>query len=369
MTPRLLLLPLVALVAAGAVPADAAASRLDAGHPRTSWTAQLAGGDACESAVESCHVQQLAVATRPGSLVTVELAEPSLVLEVRDRDGTVVARDGARAGDRVTSPGAESEQDADDGPDVTFEQRTATAAYSVRVSAPYGALDRPARATVTARLGGKGLDRDPQCDRAVVAPVVALDAGAPLAAHVRVVVPPDLVRDVRAAAPVAVDAYRGIGVALRLSYDITPLPAGVADAAELRAWARARYGGRRPAGADAVYVANDVFGGGQADCLAGTLHPELGFSVGQVHYSPENAVPGGTGTVSAGAILAHEVGHSFGGHHEHGTCVEGAAAQPAAGTSLESRGPCTIMTPFALTLGRTFGALERGTIRSVLLRR
>lgn len=370
MTRRLLLLPLLALLAVDAVPADAAGSRLDPSRPRTTWSAELRTGSACADPVEACHVQDLAVTVRPpGSLVTVELDDPNVVLEVFDASGTLVARDNQRTTDPVDGPSEGTETDADAGADVTFEQRPRSATYRVRVSWLLGGLGDPQTLAVTARLGGRALDRDPVCDDAVVVPSTALAGDGVLAAHVRVVVPPELADDMRAAAPVAVEAYRRIGVALRLSYDVTPLPAGVNRADELRGWARARYGGRRPAGVDAVYVANDVFGGGQADCLAGTLHPEQGFSVGQVHYSPENTVPGGVGTVSAGVILAHEVGHSFGGHHEQGNCAEGAPAQAEHGTSPESRGPCTIMSPAALTLGRTFGTLEGATIRSVLARR
>lgn len=367
---RLLLLPLLALLAVDAVPADAAGSRLDPSRSRTTWSADMRSGAVCADPLEACHVQDLAVTVRsPGSLVTVELDDANAVLEVFDASGALIARDNRRPTDPVAGPSEETETDEDAGADVTFEQRARRATYRVRVSSAFGGLADPQSLPVTARLGGRGLDRDPLCDDPVVVPAVAGSGDGVLAAHVRVVVPPELVDDMRAAAPVAVEAYRGIGVALRLSYDVTPLPPGVRQADELRGWARARYGGRRPAGVDAVYVANDVFGGGQADCLAGTLHPEQGFSVGQVHYSPEGAVPGGVGTVSAGVILAHEVGHSFGGHHEQGNCAEGAPAQADHGTSPESRGPCTIMSPAALTIGRSFGTLEGATIRSVLARR
>ncbi|MDP3714405.1 MAG: hypothetical protein Q8R60_18190 [Mycobacteriales bacterium] len=368
---RRVLLPLLVLLAAGTAPAAAAGSRLDPKHPRTAYEAELRGSDACAGPTETCHVQELTVVARPGTLVTIDVAQEQTVLEVLDSSGAEVARDGQRPSDELLGgPGEQTEQDGDAAPDVTFEHRSASATYRVRVSVTYGALGGDGfRTAVSARLGGRALDRDPVCDDAVVVPATSFAGDGVLAAHVRVVVPPELANDMRAAAPVAVEAYRRIGVSLRLSYDVTSLPAGVRQADELRGWARARYGGRRPAGVDAVYVANDVFGGGQADCLAGTLHPEQGFSIGQVHYSPENTVPGGVGTVSAGVILAHEVGHSFGGHHEQGNCAEGAPPQADHGTSPESRGPCTIMSPAALTLGRTFGTLEGATIRSVLARR
>lgn len=369
-TRRLLLVPLLAVLAGGTVPADAAGSRLDPSRPRATWTAELRTGAACADPLEACHVQDLTVTVRsPGSLVTVELDDAAAVLEVFDASGALVARDNRRPAEAAAGPSEETETDQDAAADVTFEQRARSATYRVRVSGPLEALGEPRSLAAVARLGGRALDRDPLCDDAVVVPAATSDGDGVLAAHVRVLVPPELADDVRAAAPVAVEAYRRIGVALRLSYDVTALPVGMNQPDALRGWARARYGGRRPAGVDAVYVANDVFGGGQADCLAGTLHPEQGFSVGQVHYSPENAVPGGVGTVSAGVILAHEVGHSFGGHHEQGNCAEGAPAQAEHGTSPESRGPCTIMSPAALTIGRTFGTLEGATIRSVLARR
>lgn len=366
---RIALVPLLALPLL-ALPAAAATSALSPSRPTASWTADLAAGAACAASTDSCHVQELVVTTPPGRLVTVILGGgSSLLLEVLAPDGTVIARDGRRVlSADASNPG---ETEADETSDVTFEQLTGRGAvrYRVRVSYELGGLSGSGPAIpVSARLGGAALDRDPVCDALVGTPVLDLDAGTVLPLHVRVVTSAHLLADMRRGIPVAVEAYRGIGVALRVSYDITALPPN-GNAVTMRAFARARYGGKRPAGVDAVYVANDTFGGGQADCISGTLHPELGFSVGQVRYSPENAYPAGTGTVSAGVILAHEVGHSVGGHHEAGNCVEAVPGQAAAGTSPESRGPCTIMSPAGLTIGRTFSTLEKGAIRSTLLRR
>lgn len=362
----LLALPLLALPASAAP----ATSALSTSRPTTSWNAALATGGSCAASTDSCHVQDLLVTAPAGRFVTVVLGGGSnLPLEVLAPDGTVIARDGRRLLSADTTGYGETE--ADGASDVTFEQLAGRGAvrYRVRVAYELGSLHTSSTTVpVSARLGGAALDRDPACDAVVGTPVLDLDAGQVLPLHVRVVTSGDLLGDMKRGMPVAVEAYRAIGVALRLSYDVTALPPN-GDAVTLRAFARTRYGGRRPAGVDAVYVANDTFGGGQADCIGGTLQPELGFSAGQVRYSPENALPGGTGTVSAGVILAHEVGHSVGGHHEAGNCVEAVPGQATAGTSPESRGPCTIMSPAALTIGRTFSTLEKGAIRSTLLRR
>ena len=346
--------------------ASAEGSRLSPRQPTTSWSGTLAAGDGCAGSTWRCHVQELTVQARPGRLVTVALDSAS-ALEVIAPDGTVIARDNA---DPLV--GGPDEEPSGGSSDVTFEQTagSGTVTYRVRVSDPVP-WPQPVVSstpfTASARLGGQALDRDPEC--AVVGqPTVDLAPEKVLPLHVRILTSSDLLADTKRGVPMAVEAYRQIGVAMTVTYDVTALPPG-AGAAELRAFARARYGGKRPAGVDAVYVANDSFGGGQADCIGGTLHPELGFSVGQVHYSPEAAVPGGTGTVSPGLILAHEVGHTVGGHHEQGNCAQAAPAQVGGGMSLESRGPCTIMSPAALTNGQVFGTLEKGAIRALLQRR
>jgi hypothetical protein len=363
---RLLAVPLLALPLL-ALPAEAEPTgpAVSARQPSATWSGRLDPGPACPTLLDSCHEQVLQVSAPAGRLVTVVLDQP-LPLEVLAPDGSVVARD--NVADPVGGP-SESEPGTDGPSDVTFDQlRGGRVAYRVRIATTD--LGQGGHSyTASARLGGKALDRDPVCDAAVGTPVLGLDAGQVLPLHVRVLTSPDLLEDVKRGVPVAVEAYRGIGVRLTVSYDLTALPPD-GTAQSLRALARARYGGRRPAGVDAVYVANQTFGGGQADCIGGTLHPELGFSAGQVRYSPENVLgEEGTGTVSPGVVLAHEVGHSVGGHHEAGNCVEAVPGQAGAGTSAESRGPCTIMSPVGLTLGRAFGTLERGAIRATLLRR
>jgi predicted Zn-dependent protease len=165
----------------------------------------------------------------------------------------------------------------------------------------------------------------------------------------------------------AAAAYALVDVELRaVDYDAVSF-SGV-EPAKLISLAKQHVGGRRPAGADLVYVMTDkdlaVQGSnavaGQADCIGGVRYASRAFAVGEAKYP---SIPVGPFRFLADVpakVLAHELGHLMGGHHHYANCVEGALIGAAAVTEAS---PCSLMTNFVDFMSLRFSALEGAVVR------
>jgi hypothetical protein len=156
----------------------------------------------------------------------------------------------------------------------------------------------------------------------------------------------------------AVEAYRRIGIALRVSYDALIDPPSLASASqdEFLDFMKSHYGGERPRGVDVVYYMTRDWSGGFADCIGGVRFADRAFAFGSIDYSVEGLLP--APTVDEGVIAAHEIGHLLGAHHHYSNCVE-----PAPSMARGELGPCTTMSPAAVSASPTFGTVERMFIR------
>lgn len=133
--------------------------------------------------------------------------------------------------------------------------------------------------------------------------------------------------------------------------------------------AKTALGGTRPVGSDVVYVLTnkDLYLEGfddgilgWAECIGGVRYPNRAFAAGEVPTSFKTLAL--NFYLDAGAkVLAHEVGHLFGAHHEYGNCVQGIGPEDV--TNLEPAA-CTLMFAYidfqSLTLGAVDGAVIRG---------
>jgi hypothetical protein len=169
-----------------------------------------------------------------------------------------------------------------------------------------------------------------------------------------------------AAVAAARSAYVPLNVALAVSYEIAGFSSS--DGAALIEEAKRRYGGRRPAGAHAVYVltskdlylvdetgARDTTLVGLADCIGGIAYPEHAFAVGEaIADDPFNLVYA-FGRNLAGKTLGHEVGHLVGGHHHYANCAETVGELDDA--------PCTLMINDLGLAALHFSSLNGLTIR------
>lgn len=111
--------------------------------------------------------------------------------------------------------------------------------------------------------------------------------------------------------------------------------------------AKNHFGGRRPAGADLVYVLSnkdlttdgDTSLAGLADCIGGVAFPDRAFAVGENFSSDEAGLLGlvGANRNLTAKVAAHEIGHLMGGHHHYANCAEGIL------TETDELSPCTLM--------------------------
>lgn len=139
------------------------------------------------------------------------------------------------------------------------------------------------------------------------------------------------------------------------------------DTRELFAQAKALFGGQRPPEADAVMIftsvdiTNSTGNGviGQADCVGGIEFPTKSFVVIEdwqddepLEFEPVTF----WGNIPA-KVVAHELAHLFGAHHQYSNCVEGV---PSEAEDSEAS-PCTLMFPDVSFVSLAFSALE-GTV-------
>jgi predicted Zn-dependent protease len=176
-------------------------------------------------------------------------------------------------------------------------------------------------------------------------------------------------------------AYSDHGLQIVATYRKLPLKAdsvqtydmgGSVDGIEVTAAvaaAKSVLGGSRPLGSDVVYVltTKDLYLEGfddgvlgWAECIGGVRYPNRAFAAGEVPSSFTTA--GLNFYLDAGAkVLAHEVGHLLGAHHEYGNCVQGIGPE-----DVTNREPaaCTLMVAYvdfqSLILGAVDGAVIRG---------
>ena len=129
----------------------------------------------------------------------------------------------------------------------------------------------------------------------------------------------------------AAQTYQPEGIDLRSHFKPVALPA--ADNGQLMmSHAMEFVGGQVPDGFDLVHVltSRSLNVGGQASCIGGIAYGDRAFSVSQA--GPTRSV------VSAAGIAAHEMGHTLGGHHHYGNCVEGFTRDRQACTIMVSGG-------------------------------
>jgi len=148
----------------------------------------------------------------------------------------------------------------------------------------------------------------------------------------------------------AITTYAPLGVELRFQYDLLmPLVNGeprqrTTDIDEVIALAKQNYGGRVPAGIDAVYAVSDLdLSGtiaGKADCIGGIRYADRSFAAGEIDLNEQPLQFGVTMFQDISAkILSHEVGHLLGAHHHYSNCVEGVPTE----TVDDALSVCTLM--------------------------
>ena len=166
-------------------------------------------------------------------------------------------------------------------------------------------------------------------------------------------------------------AYDAHGITLRaVSFAQVSLPAGTtADSTDTIDFARDHFGGARPAGSDAVYLAtskdltDEALGNavaGQVACVGGVEDAATAFAVGEV--KPESAIelgPVGLFADISLKVFAHELGHLLGAHHHYGNCVEGLGLDDIEGDTA----PCTLMFNVADFQSMGFSTFNGGVIR------
>jgi hypothetical protein len=161
-------------------------------------------------------------------------------------------------------------------------------------------------------------------------------------------------------------AYAPLGIEMRFDYRKVKFPRSSGNI--MLSNTAAAVGGEVPPGYDVVHTLTDSNGltnvGGQADCIGGVRYRDRAFSVSRalldrklIYVGGPNPIEGRMINDYAAKIVAHEIGHTMGGHHHYGNCVE-AEPEKYEGQS------CTVMldpSPFPkeLIFGEVNGAIIR----------
>lgn len=195
--------------------------------------------------------------------------------------------------------------------------------------------------------------------------------GDPLRLDLLVVTERRLLDGVRRDVALAARSYAEVGIELVARYRfVASVPELDGDSLLFIEWLKARFGGRRPAGTDVVYLATDRYIGsaGQADCIGGIAHPEHAFAVGMTTFDGLVGVEiGGVDEPAAtkppktdgGALLVvHEIGHLLGGEHHYGYyCLHARSAE-------DPSRPCDVMdTLLPQQTGLRFGTVNAAVVR------
>lgn len=325
---------------------------------RWSGTLDRPGIPSCgEPQAQGCDTTALTVVAAQGAWITVAVDGTYAFLRVADGEHTVASN-----GTQIGTRGGPNEITS-----TTFQHvRAGRVRYEVGISHFLANPYQPLTYRATARLAGKAFDREGDCfvGDSGLAALTTPDDGRALRLSVRLLAPPRDVAEVRQqVVPSLVEMFGRINVVVRAS--VAALPDATYRAHPYEA-AQRLYGGVRPPGVDVVFLFEDRFSGGIADCIGGVAYAERAFASGQLHYAPTGVTP--VSTVKGTIIAAHEIGHLLGGQHQMSNCAEALpqlALQPASDGSV---GPCTVMGPAAVQDSETFSTAERASIRSYVRR-
>lgn len=142
------------------------------------------------------------------------------------------------------------------------------------------------------------------------------------------------------------------------------------DAAGLIAQAKTLLGGAPPPGFDVVYVLTakdqtlngDAGNAGLADCIGGVAHDQHAFATGEDTSSLEFFGDIQFGPLTIGGfsakVMAHEIGHLFGGHHHYANCAEGFTNAAEGYLS-----PCSLMFNDITLASFNFSAVNSRVVR------
>ena len=346
------------LLALPAGAADPSSGTLSATSPSVSWSG------AAESVPPSDDVFALTVEPVAGQDVQVSVDVPEDAdwdFEVYDADGRLVA-EGA-AGFLGVDESARFTPVAG-----TYEVHLIP--YAVPPGGSYAA-----NASFVPASDEPPVDEEPACSGEMTPDAVepyVVTGGAPVSYDIAVLLDGVSQAAVQDLFERAAPAYAAHGISLRaVSYASVTMPGGdTADSTDAIDYARDHFGGARPAGSDAVYLAtskdltDETLGtavAGQVDCVGGVKSPETAIAVGEVkEENPFELGPIGLDADISLKVFGHELGHLLGAHHHYGNCVEGIGADDVSGDTA----PCTLMFNVANFQSMTFGTLEGATIRA-----
>ena len=307
----------------------------------------------CQGSTDpTCDYFRLSVDAPAGAFVTVALSSvaSAVYFSVVDGQGREVATNAVSV-----EPGYRASNQA------TFAHEVAgSATYEVRVRS---LLTFPPDGTYqgTASLAGDHIDTvRPDCLEPVpdgLGPSLAQpDLSREITLDIRALVRPEDLDRVRPIMTRAAEAYAPLAIRWNVTYDTLAIPE-LPTFQDYVAFAKARYGGQRPAGTDVVFLWIPYSQeGGFSDCIGGVRYPERAFAVGNFVDPTLNVGP--FGIDASAKVVAHEVGHLLGAQHHYANCVEAATTWSA--TDL---GPCTLMINSV-----SLAALKFSTVNGLIVR-